>query len=221
MGTMIELTAADGHKLGAYRTGPADAKHGLVLIQEIFGVNHHIRSVADRFAAEGYEVIAPAMFDRGERDFQSGYTQDDVKLGAAARSALTDEMIKLDVAAAAAALGDKPLGIVGYCFGGTVAWNSACRTTLFKAASGWYGGAIAKARTETPNCPVQLHFGELDHSIPVSDVELIREAQPNVEIYVYEGAQHGFGCDERASYNAQAYELARQRTLEFFAKHLA
>ena len=220
MGSTIELTAADGFKLSAYRAGPADAKHGLVVIQEIFGVNDHIRSVCDRFAAQGYEVIAPALFDRSERGIEVGYTPDDVKIGIKHRGALTDEMVAADVEAAAKALGGKPLGIVGYCFGGTVAWNSACRTTLFKAASGWYGGGIAKTREEQPNAPVQLHFGEHDHSIPLTDVELIRAAHPEVAVYVYEGAQHGFGCDARGSYDEASYKLAWKRTLDFFAEHL-
>ena len=220
MGSTIELTAADGFKLSAYRAGPADAKHGLVVIQEIFGVNDHIRSVCDRFAAQGYDVIAPALFDRSERGVEVGYTQEDVQIGIKHRGALTDAMVAADVAAAAKALGGKPLGIVGYCFGGTVAWNSACRTTLFKAASGWYGAGIAKTREEKPNCPVQLHFGEHDHSIPLSDVALIREAHPDVAVYVYEGAQHGFGCDVRGSYNEASYKVAFQRTLDFFAEHV-
>jgi carboxymethylenebutenolidase len=126
-----------------------------------------------------------------------------------------------DVTAAAGALGSKKPGIVGYCFGGTVAWWGATRTDLFGAAVGWYGGQIAATRTAKPRCPVQLHFGETDASIPLADVQAIRAAQPSVEIYTYPGAGHGFGCDERGSYNEQAYRLAQSRTLEFFARHLA
>ena len=220
MGDSIELKAADGHAISAYRAGLPQAPRGLVVVQEIFGVNRHMRHVCDGFAAAGYAVIAPALFDRVERGVELGYGPDDIARGRELRGRLSDQGIIADITAAAEALGAKKRGIVGYCFGGTVAWWGATRTGLFGAAVGWYGGGIAATRTEKPHCPVQLHFGETDASIPLSDVEAIRAAQPSVEIYVYPGAGHGFGCDERASYNAEAAKLARSRTLEFFAKHL-
>ena len=192
MGTTINLKATDGHTLSAYVAGPEDATRGIVVIQEIFGVNHHIRTVADRFAAEGYAVIAPALFDRVEKGVELGYTQEDVGKGRDYRMKLSDDQVMADVEAAAAHLGGKKLAIVGYCFGGTVAWWGATRSKSFAAASGWYGGGIAGTKDERPNCPVQLHFGEKDASIPMSDVEAIRAAQPKVESYVYAGAQHGF-----------------------------
>jgi carboxymethylenebutenolidase len=192
-----------------------------VVIQEIFGVNHHIREMADRFAEAGYSVIAPALFDRAERGVELGYTQDDVGKGRDYRMKLDDKGVIMDVEAAAAHLGAKKLGIVGYCFGGTVAFWGATRTHSFAAASGWYGGGVAGTRDEKANCPLQLHFGEKDASIPMSDVDAIRGAQPKAEIYVYMGAQHGFGCDERASFSKPDYDLAQERTLAFFAKHLA
>lgn len=217
---MIELKAADGHTLSAYRAGPEDATRALVVVQEIFGVNHHIRTVCDRFAAEGYLVIAPALFDRTERGAELGYTADDVARGRDLRAKVPDAGALADVEAAAASLGARPKGIVGYCWGGTIAWWGATRTGAFRAACGWYGGGIAATRTETPRCPVQLHFGEKDASIPLTDVEAIRAAQPGVEIFVYPGAQHGFGCDERASFSAPDAKVAQQRTLAFFAKTL-
>ncbi len=220
MGQSITLTAADGHSFSAYETGPENATHGLVVVQEIFGVNHHIRNLCDQFAAAGYRVISPALFDRTERGVELGYTADDVARGRTLRGLVPDAGVVLDIDAAAAALGARPLGIVGYCWGGTVAWWGATRSTKFRAASGWYGGGIAGTRTEAPACPVQLHFGEKDAGIPMSDVDLIRAAQPGVEIHVYPGAQHGFGCDERASYSAPDAALAQERTLAFFAKHL-
>jgi carboxymethylenebutenolidase len=125
-----------------------------------------------------------------------------------------------DVEAAAAHLGGMKLGIVGYCFGGTVAFWGATRSSKFAAASGWYGGGVAGSKDERANCPVQLHFGEKDASIPMADVEAIQAAQPGVEVFVYPGAQHGFGCDERGSYSRPDAELAWGRTLDFFAKHL-
>lgn len=220
MGETIKLKAADGFSFSAYVAGPKDATKGIVVIQEIFGVNHHIRDMTDRFAALGYAVVAPALFDRAQRGVELGYTQDDIGQGRELRMKLSDPQVMLDVEAAAAHLAGKKLGIVGYCFGGTVAWWGATRTTKFAASSCWYGGGIPGTKDEKPNCPVQMHFGEKDASIPMSDVDAVRAAQPKVEVYVYMGAQHGFGCDERGSYSAPDYELAQQRTLEFFAKHL-
>jgi len=220
MGNRIDLKAADGHAISAYQAGPAQAPRGLVVVQEIFGVNRHMRHVCDAFAAAGYAVIAPALFDRVERGVELGYGPDDIARGRELRGRLSDQGIIADITAAAEALGPRKRGIVGYCFGGTVAWWGATRTKLFGAAVGWYGGGIAATRAEKPNCPVQLHFSETDASIPLSDVEAIRAAQPSVGIYVYPGAGHGFGCDERASYNPEAAKLAQSRTLEFLAKHL-
>jgi len=217
MGRMIELKAADGHALSAYRAGPDVAERTLVVVQEIFGVNQHMRRVCDKFAEAGYAVVAPALFDRVRRGVELGYTPADVAAGRDLRAAVPEAGTLRDIEAAAAVLDNASLGIVGYCWGGTVAWWGATRTHTFKAAVGWYGGGIAATRTETPLCPVQLHFGETDAGIPLSDVEMIRAAQPAVEIYVYPGAGHGFGCDERGSYAAGAAALAQERTLAFLA----
>lgn len=220
MAGTIDLKSRDGFSFSAYVAGPSNAPKGLVVIQEIFGVNHHIRAVADRFAAEGYAVCAPALFDRVERGVELGYTQDDIAKGRDYRMKLDDKLVMEDVVAAAGHLGSAKLGIVGYCFGGTVAWWGATRTSKFAAASCWYGGGIPGTKDEAPHCPVQMHFGEKDASIPMSDVDAVRAAQPKAEIYVYNGAQHGFGCDERGSFSKPDYEQAQQRTLAFFAKHL-
>ena len=220
MGQIIELTAADGHTLGAYRAGPETASVGLVVVQEIFGVNHHMRSVCDAFAQAGYAVICPALFDRAERNVELGYGDADRQRGMALRAQVPAEGTMADVAASAAALGLPALGIVGYCWGGTIAWWGATRTHSFGAAVGWYGGGIAATRQETPHCAVQLHFGAEDHGIPLTDVEAIRAAQPGIDIHVYEGAGHGFGCDERASFDAGAAGQAKARTLAFLKEHL-
>jgi carboxymethylenebutenolidase len=220
MGQVIELKAADGQTLGAYSAGPKDAAAGLVVLQEIFGVNHHMRAVCDAFAAEGYAVVAPALFDRAERGVELGYDEAGIKRGLELRAKIDTAATIADIEAAAGALGQRPIGIIGYCWGGTIAWLGATRTKRFAAAVGWYGGGIAEVREETPHCPVQLHFGETDHGIPLSDVEAIRAAQPGVEIYTYAGAGHGFGCDERGSYNAASAAQAQTRTLAFFAQHL-
>lgn len=220
MGTTITLKAADGHTFSAYVAGPESATKGIVVIQEIFGLNHHIRDMADRFAAQGYAVVAPALFDRTERGVELGYSSDDISKGRDFRMKLNDAQVMLDVEAAADHLAGKKLGIVGYCFGGTVAWWGATRTVKFAASSAWYGGGIAGTKDERPNCPVQMHFGEKDASIPMTDVDAIRAAQAKAECHVYIGAQHGFGCDERGSFSKPDYELAQNRTLDFFRKHI-
>jgi carboxymethylenebutenolidase len=220
MGKTITLTTADGHTLSAYTAGPENATKGIVVLQEIFGVNHHICDMTDRFAAEGYAAIAPALFDRAKKGVDLGYGPDDRKEGFGLRGQVTDAQSIADITAAAKALGTKSTGIVGYCWGGSLAWLGATRTTLFDAASCWYGGGIAATKDEKPNCPVQMQFGETDGSIPMSDVDAIKAAQPQAEIYVYPGAGHGFGCDERDSFDKAAFDTAQTRTLAFFAKEL-
>jgi carboxymethylenebutenolidase len=218
---MTELTAADGHRLGAYVAGPEDAKRALVVVQEIFGVNSHMRRVSDSFATEGYRVVCPALFDRVERNVQLGYEPADVKRGRDLRGGVDEHLTLLDILAAAAALpAGVKRGIVGYCWGGTVAWHGATRSSAFAASVGWYGGGIAAARTEVARCPVQLHFGEKDASIPMGDVAAIREDQPDVQVFVYPEAGHGFGCEQRGSYVEADAQRAQERTLRFFASHL-
>ncbi len=218
----IELTAADGHTFKAYAVGPKDARRGLVVVQEIFGVNKHMRRICDDFAKEGYAVVCPALFDRTERDVELGYEAADVARGRDLRGTIDAGKTVLDILAAAAALpASCKRGIIGYCWGGTVAWHGATRTSAFEAACGWYGGGIVAAKDEETRCPVQLHFGETDASIPMSDVDAIRAAQPKVEIFVYKGAGHGFGCEDRGSYKPDDAALADKRSLAFFAKHLA
>ncbi|HTW26781.1 MAG TPA: dienelactone hydrolase family protein [Acetobacteraceae bacterium] len=221
MSSTISITAADGHEFSAYAAGPENAAAGLVVVQEIFGVNQHMRHVADAFAAAGYAVIAPALFDRAERGVELGYGQEDMARGIALRARVPEAGTIADIEAAARHLAPRRVGIVGYCWGGTVAWLGATRTRAFAAACGWYGGGIAATRDATPHCPVQLHFGAEDGHIPQTDVDAIRAAQPEVEVFVYPGAGHGFGCEERASYHPEAAAQAQERTLAFFARHLA
>ena len=217
----IKLTAADGHTFSAYRAGAEGATMGLVVVQEIFGVNSHMRFASDALAQSGFAVVSPALFDRAERDVELGYTPEDIQAGLALRAKITEEQVMHDIEAAAASLGTASVGIIGYCWGGTIAWWGATRSRSFKAAVGWYGGGIAATKTETPNCPVQLHFGAEDHGIPLADVDAIRAAQPGVEVYVYEGAGHGFGCEQRGSFDQKSFDLAQNRSLDFFRKHLA
>lgn len=220
MGQTITLSAADGHTLSAYEAGLPDAPRALVLLQEIFGVNHHMRTVADGFADAGFHVVAPALFDRAERGVELAYDKAGIERGLKLREQIDEAGTIADLEAAAAHLGRETVGVVGYCWGGTLAWLGATRTSGFKAACGWYGGGIAKAVGETPRCPVQLHFGLEDHSISPADIALIRERHPEVELFTYEGAGHGFGCDERGSYDAKSAALAQERTLAFLTRHL-
>jgi carboxymethylenebutenolidase len=218
---MMTLTAADGHKFQAFEAGNVNAPRGLVVVQEIFGVNAHIRKVAERLAGHGYRVLAPALFDRVSPGIELDYSPEGVQAGREARAKIPDDKALLDLQAAATAFGPgKPVGIIGYCWGGSLAWSGATQTRLFKAASCWYGGQIAQTKNAKPNCPVQMHFGTEDHGIPMSDVEAIKAAQPGADVFIYAGAQHGFGCEARASYSHKDWELAELRSLAFFAKHL-
>src|SRR3979411_591175 len=222
MGHEITLTASDDFKLGGYRADPtATPKGAVVVIQEIFGVNHHIRAVCDRFADQGYVAVAPAIFDRIERNFQSGYSPDEI---AVARKFVANpdwKAMLLDTQAAIDAVKDAgPGGLIGFCRGGSVAYAAATKLSGLSAAIGYYGGAIVRFADDKPKVPTQLHFGEKDAGIPLSDVETIRAKRPDVEIHIYPGAQHGFHCDERASYDKASADIAWPRSLDFFAKHL-
>jgi carboxymethylenebutenolidase len=222
MGEMITLTAEDGHRLAAYRVAPPGASRGgLVVVQEIFGVNSHIKRTCDGFAADGYVALAPALFDRVERDYATGYTQADVDRGRAVRGKLSLDQAVMDVRAAVRELArsGSGVGVVGYCFGGTIAWLAATRIDGVAAAVGYYGGGIADAASEQPRCPVMLHFGETDASIPREHWETVRVQHPGVPVHVYP-AGHGFNCDERGSYHAESARLARERTLAFFRQHV-
>lgn len=221
MGKMVELTAADGHRLAAYLAEPAGTPRGaVVVVQEIFGVNSHIRSVADGYAADGYLAIAPALFDRVRRDFQSGYTQADMEAGFGLMQKVSWEQATTDVTAALNAVRHAgKVGIVGYCWGGAVTWVSAARVSGLAASAPYYGGAIPSLIGEKPACPTMLHFGETDMSIPLEKAKEVAAAHPTVTTWFYP-AGHGFNCDQRGSYNADAATLARSRTLEFFRKHV-
>ena len=220
MGKKITLTAPDGQKLGAYRADPANVvKGGVVVIQEIFGVNHHIRSVCDRLAAAGYAAVAPALFDRIEPGFESGYSPDEISAAMRFVQNPDFEAFLRDTSAAIAELkSTAPVSIMGFCLGGTVAFAAACNLEGLASAVCYYGGFIAKMAYQKPKVPTLMHFGALDAHIPLSDVELIRQKRPDCEIHVYPGADHGFHCDERGSYNKDAATLAWQRSLNWIAR---
>jgi carboxymethylenebutenolidase len=223
MGETVTIRAVDGHELSAYVARPLeDPIAGLVVVQEIFGVNRHIRSIADSYAKDGFFAVAPALFDRVERGVELSYEGEDGKKGMALlqKMDIVNALADVDAALAFARKETgKKVGVIGYCFGGLLAWLSATRLHP-DAIVGYYAGRIGNFAAETPKVPVQLHFGRLDTHIPVEQVEAVRAAHPEVEIYWYEGAGHGFNCDMRASYTPQAAALARGRALAFLKKHL-
>ena len=221
MGQAIELTAADRFKLAAYRADPAGKVRGaLVVAQEIFGVNSHIKSVCDGFAADGYVAIAPALFDRYERGVDIGYTPADIAKGRELKGKTTIDAALRDVAAARDAVSSSgKVGVVGYCWGGYVAWMTASRLPGFACAIPYYGGGMLEASGEEPKCPLIAHFGERDANIPVAGVRELAAAHPEAQVYIY-AADHGFNCDQRGSYDAAAAKLARERTLAFLQRHV-
>jgi len=221
MGQAIELTAGDGFKLAAYRADPSGKpRGGLVVAQEIFGVNSHIKSVCDGFAEDGYAAIAPALFDRSQRGVDLGYTPDDIAKGRELKARTQIDATLLDVAAARNALSAAgKVAIVGYCWGGYVAWMSASRLSGFACAIPYYGGGMLEAAAEKPKCPVMAHFGERDSMIPVAGVRELAAGHPEAQVFVY-AADHGFNCDQRGSYDAAAAKTARERTVAFLRQHV-
>jgi carboxymethylenebutenolidase len=223
MGQSIQIRAADGFALGAYRADPAGTPRGaIVVIQEIFGVNGHIREVTDGYAADGFVAIAPQIFDRVKRDIELGYQQSDMQQGIDLAFqkldpalALVDLQAAVDLAAQAG-----KVGVVGYCFGGLLTWRAACEVDGVAAAVAYYGGGVTRESERQARCPVMMHFGEKDAHIPLADVDTFKLAQPDVRVFVYP-ADHGFNCDHRASYDADSAQQARERTAAFFAEHLA
>lgn len=222
MATTLTLTASDGHKFAAYLAQPAGRpKGGVVVIQEIFGVNSHIRAVADGYAADGYLAVAPALFDRVGPGIELGYDEADIAKGRDIRGQVKNEDALLDIAAAADTVRSAGrIAAVGYCWGGTLAWLAATRLSGFSAVASYYGGGIGNFAAETPHCPVMLHFGENDHAIPMTEVDAVRKAHPSLPVHVYP-AGHGFNCDQRGSYEPKSAAIARERTLAFFAKQIA
>lgn len=221
MGTTIQLKASDGHQLQAYVAQPAGKPRGAVIVvQEIFGVNSHIRSVADGYAAEGYLAIAPAMFDRVKPGYESGYTQPEIAAGVENMKSIDWSLAVADVGAAVEhGRSAGKVGLVGYCWGGAVVWAASARLPCIACATAYYGGAIPGLANEKPRCPMLLHFGERDQSIPIEKAKEVAAKHPEATTYYYP-AGHGFNCDQRGSYDATSAKIARERTLDFFRKHI-
>ncbi len=226
MGETVQLKAADGQSVPAYVARPAGPPRGaVVVLQEIFGVNDHIRAVADGYAAEGYLAVAPATFHRARPGVDLGYGEEDKKAGFALKTAvesLPAPGVMQDIQAAVdyAAQAGK-VGVVGYCWGGLLTWRAACLLSGVSAAAPYYGGGVTSPEeaARQPKAPVMAHFGERDQWIPMDSVRAFAQAHPEVQVFTY-AADHGFNCDQRPVWDAAAAALARQRTLDFFAKHL-
>jgi carboxymethylenebutenolidase len=221
MGTDITLTTRDGATLGAYRAEPAGTpRGGIVVLQEIFGVNPHIRRVTDGYAAQGYLAVAPALFDRVSPGLQLGYDQPGREQGVAVMKQTVQADTLSDIAAAIAEVAEAgKVGLVGFCWGGTLAYAAAAQLPGLAAAVGYYGGGIASMLDDKPKVPVMLHFGETDAHIPMPSVEAIREALPGTPVFTY-AAGHGFNCDARDSYDKPSADLALSRTLAFLGDHV-
>lgn len=218
-GTEITLTSGDGAEILCYHAkAEGTRKGGLVLIMEIFGVTAHIKDLCDDYAARGYDVLAPQLYDRQVKDFQATYSQEDIQTSLKLRAENSYENTVLDVQMCIDKLradGCEKVFITGYCYGGTVSWVAACRAKGLDAASCYYGGAIIQFIDESPICPTICHFGEKDHGISMEDVRKIEKAHPEVKVYVYD-ADHGFNSDRRNNYDKAAAELALERTLALF-----
>lgn len=222
MGTQIEITSSDGFKLGAYRADPSGKPKGAVIVvQEIFGVNNHIRAVADGYAADGYLAIAPQYFDRSQKNVDLGYGPADIEAGRGHSmkldwgNTMKDTQAACDLAKAAG-----KVAVVGYCWGGTTAWLAASQVNDVACTIAYYGGGIGQNIDKAPKAPVMCHWGEKDHAIPLETVKKVEAQYPGIPSFVYIGAGHGFNCNERGSWNADSAKTARERTLDFIKKHV-
>jgi carboxymethylenebutenolidase len=224
MGSHPQLRSSDGHSLGAYLARPENpSPSAIVVVQEIFGVNRHIRNLVDDYANEGFTALAPALFDRVQPGLELNYNAADGSRGMQIATQIGVDKALLDVAAAITYAtqisGITKVGVVGFCLGGTLAWLASTRLHP-AAAVCYYGGQIARYAAEQPRCPIMLHFGGKDKHIPASEIHKIEQAHPGLPIFIYEHAGHGFNCDQRPDFDSNAASIARQRTLSFFRSHL-
>ncbi|MBH67568.1 MAG: carboxymethylenebutenolidase [Rhodospirillaceae bacterium] len=221
MGEKIKITSIDGHIFDTYLAQPKGvAKGGIVLVQEIFGVNEHIRRVADKYAREGYLVGVPALFDRFGPGIELGYGPEGREKGKELREKIGNELPLTDISAVLNLVSSSgKVGLVGYCWGGTLSWLAVCKIKGFSCASSYYGGGIAALADLKPQCPVIFHFGEQDHFITLQEVEILKNNQPDCPVYLYP-AGHGFNCEQRNSFEETSSQIAEERTLKHFSEHM-
>ena len=221
MGEILNLTASDGQKFTAYLAQPSGTpKGGVVVIQEIFGLNSHVRGVTDEYAAQGYLAVAPALFDRIEPGIELGYEADDITAGIAHKNTCGNDDPLNEIAAALNVVKSAgKVGVVGYCWGGALTWLAACKIDGFAAASSYYGGGIGGLLDLTPKCPTIFHFGEEDHAIPLTEVDQLKAAHPKCPVHIYP-AGHGFNCEQRGSFHPESRKIAFERTVDLFGKEI-
>ena len=221
MGEIINATASDGHEFDIYLAqAKGSPRGGIVLIQEIFGVNNHIKNVAEKFSSNGYLVGAPSLFDRVQPDIQLGYSTEDIRRGRELKDNLGNESPLMDITATLNIVRSAGhVAVVGYCWGGTLAWLSACQVDGFNAATSYYAGGIGQLLSIQPKCPTIFHFGEQDHAIPAEEINSLRQAHPECPIYLYP-AGHGFNCEQRDSFNSTSSAIAFERTIQHLDKYI-
>ena len=221
MGESIKATASDGHEFDIYLAqSKGSPRGGVVLIQEIFGVNNHIKNVAEKFSSNGYLVGAPSLFDRVQRDIQLGYSTEDIRRGRELKDNLSNESPLMDITATLNIVRSAGhVAVVGYCWGGTLAWLSACQVDGFNAAISYYGGGIGKLLSIQPKCPTIFHFGEQDHAIPAEEINSLRQAHPECPVFLYP-ADNGFNCEQRDSFHSTSSAIAFERTIQHLDKYI-
>ncbi|MDC0094003.1 dienelactone hydrolase family protein [Alphaproteobacteria bacterium] len=220
MNSFLELTASDNHKFSAYLAQPPEKpKAGLVILQEIFGVNTHIQELADFFSKKGYLSIAPSLFDRAETNVQLSYDEIGVSKGRKLKD-LCDDKVLVDIEASVSLVSSAgKVGVIGYCWGGSLAWKFACQSNQLSGSVSYYGGDIPNLKNYDTKCSFLCHFGELDKGIPIEKVDVFKEFKPEVQVFTYP-ADHGFNCNHRKNYNETSAKVALDRTLKFLEDNL-
>ena len=219
---MIELTAGDGHTFSAYRADPPDAPKGaVVVLQEVFGVNRHIKQIVDAFAAKGYVAIAPSLFDSARPGIELGYDEGGLAEGIALVRQVGNERALAEIQAAVDSVkAAGKVAVVGYCWGGYLAYAAGNMVNGLACAVGYYGGGIVDDYGAKRKVPTLLHFGENDPMIPLEAMSQFRAYRPDVSVFSYPDASHGFNCGERDSYQKEAAQKAFERTASWISQYV-
>tara|TARA_B100000989_G_C19356066_1_gene391229 strand:- start:44 stop:709 length:666 start_codon:yes stop_codon:yes gene_type:complete len=220
MNEILEISAKDNHQFSAYISQPLEKpKAGIVIIQEIFGVNAHIKEVTDLYASKGYLCIAPSLFDRIEKNITLNYDEKGVSKGRNLKELCDKDSLKDIEASISVVSSAGKVGVIGYCWGGSLSWRIGCESSNLSASVCYYGGEIPKLKYLRPKCNVLTHFGEIDKGIPIKDVKIFEKERPEVLSYTYP-ADHGFNCDHRSQFNKKCADIAHERTLKFLERNL-